>query len=156
MKRKQPARINLSNPETPKVDFLNLKAFRSDLSDFKDGAMVWVHIETYYRKRTLDQNNTLHWYLQEIADETGMEMEDVKDQMAKKYLITEVRDKNDNIMADPETGEIMTRQKSTSELNTVEFNVYTEKIRLWCNEYLGLTLPEPDPTKNQKRIKFTY
>lgn len=154
MKRKQLARIDLSNPDKPKLIY-DLKAFRSDIRDFKHDQRVWIQIETYYRKRTVEQNNVLHWYLQEIADETGMEMLDVKEQMAKKYLTVDQLDKNDNIVCDPETGEVMTRVKSTTELSTVEFNDYTEKIRQWANEFLNLQLPLPNENAelNFKDIK---
>lgn len=118
MKRKQIARVDLSNPDKPKLVY-DVKEFKALLSNFKDGQRVWIQVETYYRKRTVEQNNVLHWYLQEIADETGMEMLDVKEQMAKKYLTVDQLDKNDNIVCDPETGKVMTRVKSTTDLVTI-------------------------------------
>lgn len=150
MKRKQLARIDLSNPDIPKVVPVSLEAFRSDLRDFKDGDRVFVTVERYYRKRSLEQNNVLHWYLDEIAQETGMDMLEVKEQMAKKYLTVEVLDKDENVRCDPETSEVMTRVKSTTELSTVEFNDYTEKIRMWANSYLNLQLPLPNETTELK------
>lgn len=144
MKRKNLALINLTDPDKPKLDFVSKGAVLSDLKAFKHGQRVWVEISTYYRKRSVEQNSVLHWYLTEIADETGMEMEDVKSQMAKKYLTVPQVDKNDQEVADPETGELMTRVKSTTELSTVEFNEYTEKIREWANSYLNLQLPLPN------------
>lgn len=150
MKRKQLARIDLSNPDIPKVSFVNVEAFRSDLRDFKDSERVFVTIERYYRKRSLEQNSVLHWYLYEIAQETGMEMLEVKEQMAKKYLMVDVLDKDGNVRCDPETSEVMTRVRSTTELSTVEFNDYTEKIRMWANSYLNLQLPLPNETTELK------
>jgi len=155
MKRRQPARIDKSNPDQPMVIFSNIKAFVGDLKDFPDGARIWVELESYYRKRTLSQNNLLHFYCDEIAQETGMEMLAVKEQMAKKYLTVEVVDKNCNVVADPETGEVMTRVKSTSELDTVEFASFVDKIWLWANDFLNLQLPQPDPNhKSDKNFKL--
>lgn len=152
MKRKQLARIDLSDPKNPKINFNSLDAFRDDLRQFKQDERIWITVERYYRKRTTEQNNVLHWYLQEISDETGMEMLDVKEQMARKYLTVELKDNNDEIRVDPETGEVMTRVMSTTELNTVSFNEYTEKIRLWANEYLNMSLPLPN---EEPELKFT-
>jgi hypothetical protein len=150
MKRKSLALINHDNPDKPKLDFVALRSFLADLRDFKHKDRVWVEISTYYRKRTTNQNAVLHWYLTEIADETGMEMEDVKTQMAKKYLTVPQLDKNDQKVADPETGELMTRVMSTTELSTVEFNDYTDKIREWANNFLNLQLPLPNESVELK------
>jgi hypothetical protein len=144
MKRKNLAIINLTDVEKPKLDFVSKKNMLSDLRDFKHGQRVWVEVSTYYRKRSVEQNAVLHWYLSEISEETGMGMEDVKSQMAKKYLTVPQVDKNDQEVADPETGELMTRVKSTTELSTVQFNDYTEQIREWANSYLNLQLPLPN------------
>lgn len=144
MRKKNLAFINLSDPSRPKLDFVSKSAMLSDLRDFKHGQRVWVEVSTYFKKRSVQQNAVLHWYFSEIAEETGMYMEDVKTQMARKYLTTEQLDKNDNLVCDPETGEVMTRVKSTTELSTVEFNEYTEQIRLWSNDFLGLQLPLPN------------
>ena len=151
MKKTSVADLDLSDPENPKLVHLNRDVVRHNLQSFGKSLRVRVTYETYYRKRSVEQNSVLHWYLSEIADETGMEMLDVKDQMAKKFLVTEVKDKNDELVADPETGEVMTRIMSTTELTTVQFNEYTEKIRMWAGEFLKMDLPEPD---SQKSIKF--
>lgn len=148
MKRKQIGVIDRSNPEDPFIKLSNEKSFKQDLGDFKDGQRVWIEVSTYYRKRSLEQNNALHWYFKEISDETGIEFDEVKDQMAKKFLMTDVLDKNGDIVADPETGEVMRRQLSTTELSTVQFMDYMDRVRLWANEFLNMELPEPD--KNYK------
>jgi len=151
MKKTSIADLDLTDPSNPKLVHLNRDVVRDNLQSFGKSVRLRVTYETYYRKRSVEQNSVLHWYLSEIADETGMEMLDVKDQMAKKFLVTEVKDKNDELVADPETGEVMTRIMSTTELTTVQFNEYTEKIRMWAGEFLKMDLPEPD---SQKSIKF--
>lgn len=151
MKKTSVADLDLSDPENPKLVHLNRDVVRHNLQSFGKSLRVRVTYETYYRKRSVEQNNVLHWYIQEIADETGMDAADVKSQMAKKFLVTESKDKHGQLVADPETGEVMTRVKSTTELTTVEFNEYTEKIRMWAGEFLKIDLPEPD---HQKSIRF--
>lgn len=152
MKRKLIGYMDYTDPENPAIDFKSQKVdFKEAKKLFKPHERVIVTLETYYRQRTLNQNNTLHWYLDEISQETGMDMEEVKEQMAKKYLTVNVVDKNGELVCDPETGEVMTRVKSTTELNTVDFNEYTEKIRLWSNQYLNLNLPLPN---EKPELKF--
>lgn len=147
MKRKQLARIDLSDSEKPKLVY-DARSMKEDIKAFKEGERVWVTIERYYRKRTLEQNRVLHWYFNEISDETGMSMDEVKEFFASKFLTVDMVDNNGEIRCDPETGEVMTRVKSTTELNTVEANEYSEKIRMWANEYLNLQLPLPlEPTE---------
>ena len=47
-----------------------------------------------------------------------------------------------------DTGEIVEIPSSTSEMDTVTFNTYVDKLREYASEYLGMELPEPD--KNWK------
>ena len=150
MKRKQIARIDLSDPNSPKLKY-DAKLMKEDLKAFKEGTRVVISIETYYRKRTVEQNRVLWWYIDEVSTETGMSKDEVKDFFDGKYLKVEIRDENDEIRCDRETGEVMTRIKSTTELSTIEFNTYTEQIRLYCNDFFGFSLPLPN---EQPELKF--
>lgn len=47
-----------------------------------------------------------------------------------------------------DTGEVVEIPSSTSEMDTVTFNTYVDKLREYASEYLGMELPEPD--KNWK------
>lgn len=105
---------------------------------------VTVIIQSRKKPRSLKQNAVLHWYVNEIAEETGIEASDVKELLRHKYLGVDVTDRNGEIMADRETGEVLRRYRSTTELSTVEFNEFTEKIRLWSNDYLNMQLPLPN------------
>ena len=59
MKRKQLAKIDLSNPDKPTLKLSSNKSFLSDLKDFKHEEGVWVQIESYSPKRSLNQNSLL-------------------------------------------------------------------------------------------------
>lgn len=111
---------------------------------FSDGSKVTVTIATRYNKRSTRQNSVLHWYLNEIADETGMEQDAIKEILRHKFLSVDAVDKNGEIMADKSTGEVLKTYRSTADLSTVEFNEFTEKIRLWANDFLNLQLPLPN------------
>lgn len=155
MKRRNLATVEFTEEKGIHLSFASKRAFLGDLAEFPVGNRVWVSIETYYRQRTTTQNSVMHWYIDEIAKETGMEPEEVKEQMARKFLTVQVVDKNDNYLADPETGEVYMRVMSTTELTTVTMMEYLDKIRLWALSYLNMDLPLPDPEKKRnEKIKF--
>lgn len=151
MKRRGLARINLTDPAHPKLDFVSKNAFLNDLKDFKDGQRVWVEVSTYYRQRSLAQNNVIHWYCTEISNETGMDLEEVKSLMKLKFLQRPILDKDGIERVDEETGEVMHYIPSTAELSTVEAMEFTEKIRVWCMEFLNIVLPLPE---QEQELKF--
>jgi hypothetical protein len=144
MQKRNLAIVNLSDHTKPKLDFLSKKNFLNDLKQFQDKDRVWIVIEKYYAKRSLKQNNLLHLYLSEIAKETGMQMEQIKDAIKKKFLTVALTTKDGEIIADKESGEVLERVRGTSELTVVEFMEFTENVRIWAMEFLGLYLPSPD------------
>lgn len=144
MQKRNLAIVNLSDPTKPKLDFLSKKNFLEDLKDFKDKDRVWVIVEKYYTKRSLKQNNLLHVYLSEIAKETGMPLEQIKEALKKKFLTVPLTNKDGEIIADKSSGEVLDRVKGTSELTVVEFMEFTDNVRVWSAEFLGLILPLPE------------
>jgi len=144
MQKRNLAIINLSDPLKPKLDFLSKKAFTDDLKDFNDKDRVWIVVEKYYSKRSLKQNNLLHLYFSEISKETGVQLEQIKDALKKKFLTVALTTKDGEIMADKSSGEVMERIKGTSELTVVEFMEFTENVRIWSMDFLGLHLPLPE------------
>jgi hypothetical protein len=144
MQKRNLAIVNLSDHTKPKLDFLSKKNFLEDLKDFKDKDRVWIVIEKYYAKRSLKQNNLLHLYLSEIAKETGMQLEQIKDALKKKFLTVALTTKDGEIVADKESGEVLERVRGTSELTVVEFMEFTENVRIFAMEFLGIYLPLPD------------
>ena len=151
MQKRNLAIINLSDPEKPKLDFLSKKSFLDDLKDFTHKDRVWIVVEKYYTKRSLKQNNLLHLYLSEIAKETGMQLEQIKEALKKKFLTVPLTNKDGEIMADSATGEVMERVRGTSELTVTEFMEFTDNVRIWSAEFLGLLLPLPE---EQVELKF--
>lgn len=144
MQKRNLAIINLSDPNIPKLDLLSKKSFTEDLKDFKDKDRVWIVVETYYPKRSLKQNNLLHLYLSEISKETGAQLEQIKDALKKKFLTVPLTTKDGEIIADKSSGEVLERVKGTSELTVIEFMEFTENVRLWAMDFLGLYLSLPE------------
>ena len=48
------------------------------------------------------------------------------------------------IIADKSSGEVLERVKGTSELTVIEFMEFTENVRLWSADFLGLILQLPE------------
>jgi hypothetical protein len=125
--------------------------YRDLKEEYPDGAKVTVEVKSRRKPRSLRQNNVLHWYLNEIADETGMPMDTIKDVMRHKFLSVDVVDRNGEIMADKSSGEVLKAYRSTADLSTIEMMTFLEEIRLWSNDFLGLKLPLPN---EEVELKF--
>lgn len=123
-----------------------------DLKDtFGDQTKVTVEVKTRRKPRTLKQNSVLHWYINAIADETGMAPDDVKEVLRHKFLSEDILDRNGEIMADKASGEVIKRYKSTAELSTIQMLTFTEEIRMWAADFLSLHLPLPN---EEVELKF--
>jgi len=48
------------------------------------------------------------------------------------------------ILTNEETGEVVERVKSTTELSTSQFMDFIAEIRIFTNEYFGVDIPEPN------------
>lgn len=142
MKRKQLARIDLSNPDKPTLKFNSKSAFLSDLKDFKHEQRVYVEIRTYSPQRSLSQNSYLHVIFGIIAEEIGIELEEAKWLLKEKFLRVPLTDKHGNEIH--ENGDIQFKVRDTSDLNKVEMIEFIDKIYRWSLEFLNVTLPAPN------------
>ena len=55
-----------------------------------------------------------------------------------------------------ETGEIMTLPLSKSEFMTIDEMAYTDAIRNYCSEYLGMSIPDPEKDWKRKKDAKVY
>lgn len=53
-----------------------------------------------------------------------------------KFLLTE--------LVSEQTGEVISRVKSTTELSTTDFALYIDDIQRWAAEFLGIVIPNPN------------
>jgi hypothetical protein len=99
-------------------------------------------------KRSIDQN-ALYWmWLTCIEQETGNEKNDLHFHFKGEYLIHLT--KKINIL-----GIEKYRLISTSELDTLQFTQYLEKIQIFANTELGINLPNPSDLEFE-RFKDYY
>ncbi len=128
---------------------LPYQKFLEAVKKLKPGRWL-LSIERYYPQRTLPQNALFHVYFTEIAEYGGTTMLEVKGALKKLFLTVDVKDQEGNIMADPKTGEVLTRVMDTSELNEVQGIEFIENIRIWAMDF-GIYLESPD---EQAELRF--
>jgi len=96
----------------------------------KDG-VFFVDIRESRNSRSLQQNR-YYWgvVLKALSDDTGYTAEEMHQLMAEKFLSYE---KGEHVFV-----------RSTTSLNTKEFEEYLSQIRLFANTELGIFIPEPN------------
>lgn len=151
MKRKSLAIVNHDNPDKPKLDFVSVRSFLSDLKDFKHGKRVWVTVEDYSPKRSLEQNALFHLWCDEISRESGQDLEDVKSTLKTMFAQYPLLDKDGEEQFNPSTGEKLMFVKDTSAMNKAEMAALMEKTQLFALEFWNMTL---EGQGEQKPLKF--
>lgn len=133
----------------PALKMVSKKSFMDDLSDFEDGAKVWVTVENYVRKRSLSQNNLFHWYIDLIAKETGNDFDHVKEFMCTRFIaMRPLRDLRGEEVVDEETGEIIMYRPGTSKLEADEFGSLIDNTYQYSLQELNYILPLPEDLTN--------
>lgn len=100
------------------------------------GKRVGVTVKPERKHRTL-QANAYYWkvVLGLIAEWSGHEREEVHDAMKEKFL--------SRTTIDFPGGKRLVVSPSTAELDTVEFQVYLDRVKRWAAEQ-GLNIPDPN------------
>jgi hypothetical protein len=87
-------------------------------------------------KRSLNQNSAYWGIAIEILSECesfgGYTKEEIHDALRKEFLSK----------VDPNTG--LTKIRSTTDLNTIEFNEYYATIQRWASSFLNIYIPDPN------------
>lgn len=123
--------------------FDNADQFKKYLATFPNEKRVEVTVEKIKHPRTNSQNR-YYWgvVVEEIAQHTGHDPEQVHELLKqmfspKWYYPVLARMNGRTEMTDDGI------PTSTTRLDTLAFVEYTEKCRLWANEFLGLQIPLP-------------
>jgi hypothetical protein len=114
-----------------------IEQFKQHLLHYPTGKRVEITVEKITHPRTNGQNR-YYWgvVVKEIAQHTGHDPEQIHELLKQMHspkwrMYVDTGDK----IADIPT--------STTRLDTLAFVDYTEKCRLWANEFLGLQIPLP-------------
>ncbi len=90
----------------------------------------WIRIDK--SPRSISANNYYHVLLNILSEHTGHEHYELHEYFKNKFLPKFVRKRGKEFMPG-----------STSELNSDEFNVFLEKVKLFSIEFFELELPDP-------------
>jgi hypothetical protein len=104
-----------------------------DISNLEYDSPHEVIIKPYKNVRSVEQNNLLHSWVREIANETGHTVEEIKDHICAEFLGTK-----DYVGLD---GEPRSRVVATSELNVEEMSALIERVTE-LGALVGARLPE--------------
>lgn len=100
-----------------------------------DGKAYEVSIVLKKDRRTLPQNRLYWLYVACIMDETGNDRDALHDFFRRKFLPVKY-----GVLG----GERTERLTSTTELDTVQFTGYTDRIVAFASSELGIVLPNPE------------
>lgn len=152
MKRKQLARIDLSNPDKPTFIFnAGNKAFLNDIKAFKHQSKVWVQIESYSPIRSLEQNSFFHVICKEISEETGQDAEVVKSTLKMMFARKQVEDANGEPLWNKENGEPIEYIQDTSDMSKMEMADLITKSIAFALEYFNMVIQNEN---EQVPLKF--
>lgn len=127
------------------IHFPNETYVYADLKHaFPDQAKITIEIKSRRKPRNLEQNAYLHLCLGMIADETGNTLDVVKNTVKAMYAKKALLDKNDEQIFDPSSGEAAYYIQDTRDMSTKECFEFTEKVRMFAQDFCGIVLPLPD------------
>lgn len=95
-------------------------------------------LKAKHDKRSISQNSYLHLILSWFGIETGYTLEEVKQEIFKKHV-------NTNLFYDGEMKGIVSvsRWRSTADLDTSEMTLAIDRFRDFASKELGIYIPEP-------------
>jgi hypothetical protein len=134
--------VFLATVQSGKAVFDKPDQFKAHLASFPTGKRVEITVEKLTHPRSNGQNR-YYWgvVVQEIAQHTGHDPEQVhellKQMFSPKWHMVWASDGKFNPLMETVV------PTSTTRLDTIAFSEYTEKCRVWANEFLGLQIPLP-------------
>ena len=115
----------------------------SDVIKSLEGKDIIITIEKKKRKRSNPQNN-FYWGIVLPMMQTGfynnlgehVGIQEAHEFLKGRFLFREV--------VNQELGEVIKLSKSTTELSTIQFEEYLDKIREFATEFLSIQIPLPN------------
>lgn len=124
------------------------KGLFAHLLEISEGKVVTLTLESYVEKRSNAQNS-YYWpvvveYVLEGMIDAGYRRESLSPELVHDYLKGKFLKHMKRRVVNPVTKKYMTRQPTTTELNTWEFMDYMEGIAIWAAEFLNVQIPDPN------------
>lgn len=127
---------NLSNP----ADRQDFKEYCNQLYKLGKKKGCVVELTQKRHTRSLPQNNYLHCILGYFASEFGLTMEAVKFDIFKRKVNADIFERQRT----NKRGQTITYIRSTTDLDTKEMALATERFRNWSASEAEFYLPAPD------------
>lgn len=124
--------------ENLELKFINQIQLKQALLPYKGKILKTTFAEV--RKNRSQEQNSYYWgvVISMIAQHTGYytneEKEDIHNELKRIIL--------------PRNGRLGI-PKSTSNMNTIEFSDFIEKVRIWATQVLNLYIPNPNEVNNE-------
>lgn len=100
-----------------------------------------IKIEKYSKKRSNPQNRYYHGVvLKYLSETTGFSVSEMHDVLKAKFLPYE--------RANRVTSEVVQFGRSTTELNTLQYEEFLEQVRIWALNELDCLIPLPNEIIN--------
>ena len=120
----------------PKLEILQPERRIAILSSFKDGARLWEFFDPVYKKpQRSGQQNRYYW---------GVVIDLISARDASGYTPDEAHDALRHHFLTDHTNPEFPRVRSTTELDTAEFEYYLECCRRLAAEIWGIYIPLPN------------
>lgn len=118
----------------------NRLIFAEDIKTMTDGS-VSIVVEKSNRKRSTQQNRYYWGVLIELCKRGFNDLgHDLNSEDTHEFLKAKFNPK-DIVFED--TGEVFTFGASTTEMDTIDFKLYVEKIQQFGSEILNIVIPDP-------------
>jgi hypothetical protein len=111
-----------------------------------EGEKITIKINKYFPNRSLEQNNTLHAWIDILADHTGYEAWEMKNILKELFLSYE--------KVNEATGTIMRCVYDTHTLDTAKMAWFMDKVFVFAQMEFSCTLPQPDKKHRQLGMSF--
>lgn len=145
--------MNLLNYKITPIWKISVKDGKTSMSDSEwDRYRKWLlsHegeyefiIKKKFKKRSLPQNAWCHGVIVPmIGNEIGEEDHNKVFALLKSKFLS----KTEHIAGKDGKWEEVNIVGRTSKLSTEQFGIFCEKCRKWASEFLGIVIPDPDPS----------
>jgi hypothetical protein len=119
------------------------RKYISDVIKTFEGSNIVITIEKRKKKRSNNQNS-YYWSVIIPCMQDGFtnafgeyfSIQECHEALKGRFLFKE--------LINEENGEVIRMPKSTTELTTIEMELYHDQIRLFGTEFLGINIPLPD------------
>lgn len=126
--------------ESGKMTITNRKRFEEWCRQ-NTGKDVRLKIDRKYKKRSFLQNNYYHGV---VIQEVRIGLLNVGYEMSAEEVHYFLKQKFNSIQIASLDGEVIEVPGSTTEMSTVSFVEYVDRIARWASEYLGIVIPLPN------------